>query len=127
MLRSDIGFLLLGLTMSHLGPASAADTLTMLEHNPFNKPAILAAPPPQLERKKQSPVTDVMPRLSAILISDNLPMVIADDEILSPGDDINGYRLLSVDEGRAVFEKLGKTYTLLIEDDDVKDNASQRQ
>lgn len=122
MLRSDIGLLLLGLTMSHLGPAFAADTLTMLEHNPFNKPAILAAPPPQLERKKQAPVAGIMPRLSAILISDTLPMVIADDEILSLGDDINGYRLISVDEGIAIFEKLGKTYTLLLDNDTQQDN-----
>ena len=117
MLRTVIGLLLTGFTISIAATASSADTIATLVHNPFNKPEFLATPP-KVERKKQPLTADVLPRLRAVLISDTLPLVIVDDEVLGLGDDINGYRLLSVDEGRAVFEKLGNKYTLLLNDED---------
>jgi len=126
MLTSACTFLLVSLAVAAVSTPSGAENAITLQHNPFNKPQILAAPPPQKvgrkneSRTKESRAADVLPILRAILISASVPMVIADDEMLSPGEDINGYRLLSVDKRGAVFEKLGKQYTILLKDDEAQ-------
>ncbi|RDH85502.1 MAG: hypothetical protein DIZ78_11225 [endosymbiont of Escarpia spicata] len=109
-------FVVLGLAMSIASLAYAGDVSDTLVFNPFNKPEVLATPP-KVERKKeiQAVEQEVMPKLRATLMSDAVPMVIVDEEMLGVGGDINGYRLLSVEEGQAVFEKLGKRYTLKLE------------
>lgn len=91
----------------------ADNSFTELQHNPFNKPDIL-----QLNRdftkQLNSPDSFVdsisLPDLQAVLLSDTLPMVMIDDVILSPGKEINGYKLLSVKSNGAVFEKNKRTY-----------------
>ncbi len=116
IVNPDMRFVVLGLTMSIASLAYAGDVSDTLVFNPFNKPEILATPP-KVERKKEilAAEPEVMPKLRATLMSDAVPMVIVDEEMLGVGGDINGYRLLSVEEGQAVFEKLGKRYTLKLE------------
>ncbi len=116
------------LAFTAVGTAAAAENTITLQHNPFNKPQTLAAPPPKVVTNKAHHTPDVLPRLSAILLSDSLPMVIADDELLSPGEEINGYHLLSVENRGAVFEKQGKKYIIVLEDDQAKtDQAETKQ
>lgn len=109
-------FVVFGLAMSIASLAYAGDDSGALVFNPFNKPEVLATPP-EGERKKEilAVEQEVMPKLRATLMSDAVPMVIVDEEMLGVGGDINGYRLLSVEEGQAVFEKLDKRYTLKLE------------
>ncbi|RDH89065.1 MAG: hypothetical protein DIZ77_16470 [endosymbiont of Seepiophila jonesi] len=109
-------FMVFGLAVSIASLAYAGDVSDTLVFNPFNKPEVLATPL-KLERKKEilAVEPEVMPKLRATLMSDAVPMVIVDKEMLGVGGDINGYRLLLVEEGQAVFEKLGKRYTLKLE------------
>ena len=126
MLTSGCTLLLAGLAVAAVSAPAGAENAITLQHNPFNKPQILAAPPPQkvarkkVSRTEESRAADVLPILRAVLISASVPMVIADDEMLSPGEEINGYRLLSVGKRGAIFEKLGKQYTILLEDDEAQ-------
>jgi len=115
MCTTGFRLLLAGLTFASSSHTSAAENTITLQHNPFNKPEILSAPPPKAARNKEHLRPDVLPRLSAILLSDSLPMVIADDQLLSPGEEINGYQLLSVENRGAVFEKQGKKYIVVLE------------
>lgn len=93
-------------------PAVAADK--NLTYNPFSKPEALAP--------VQTPSKTVMTTaqqamnlpLNATLVSNQAPLAIVNGELLGIGEEIQGYRLLSVDEGRAVFEKQGQRHTLLL-------------
>jgi hypothetical protein len=91
----------------------------VLLHNPFNKPSILAAP--KKITKAQQPAEDERELdITAILISDAMPLVIASGELLTLGDSVSGFRLISVDEGRATFSKQGNTYTFSLADSGVE-------
>ncbi len=95
--------------------SNADDATTMLQHNPFNKPKILQAVRDVQERTDSTSAGSVvdsvsLPDLQAILLSDTLPMVMIDNVILSPGKNINGYKLLTVETNGAVFEKNNRHY-----------------
>jgi hypothetical protein len=92
--------------------------LIMLHHNPFNKSEILNLPMDIDNKSAQDRSNDLtsLPQLQAILLSDNLPMVIVDEHILSVGKEVNGYKLLSVEKDGAVFEKANRSYTVKLKD-----------
>ncbi|MCU7935403.1 MAG: hypothetical protein KZQ99_11050 [Candidatus Thiodiazotropha sp. (ex Dulcina madagascariensis)] len=92
----------------------AEQTNGSLSHNPFSKPSILAAPK-KVARIEQTVEEEFTFELTATLVSDDMPLVIAGGEMLSVGDEISGYRLISVGEGKALFLKNGKTHTIWLE------------
>ena len=103
-----------------MGPAQAQDSAYQLSKNPFGQPEMLkhkkAAKKPAI---KKAPVAVTPPevKLTATLISVTEPMVIANEQLLGIGDELEGMRLQMIDEGRAVFLFRGKTYVYTIEDE----------
>ncbi|MCU7922710.1 MAG: hypothetical protein KZQ88_08415 [Candidatus Thiodiazotropha sp. (ex Dulcina madagascariensis)] len=94
--------------------AFAEQTKGSLSHNPFSKPSILAVPK-KVARIEPTVEEAFTLELTATLVSDDMPLVIAGGEMLSVGDEISGYRLISVGEGKALFLKNGKTHTFWLE------------
>lgn len=95
----------------------AENSITVLHHNPFNKPEDINL---KLDLHNNSELKQVkntlsLPKLQAILLSEHLPMVIVGDVILSPGKEINGYKLIKVKKNGAVFKKAMRTYTVKLE------------
>ena len=92
-----------------------------LDHNPFSRPAILAAPAQQPGTQQPDigkPLEDR--ELSATLVSEGMPLVIIDGELLELGESIDGYRLVGVRQGKAVFEKAGKKHIVLLPDSEME-------
>lgn len=82
-----------------------------LVHNPFVHPPLSAGAP-------TSTVTDsagrLRPELRATLVSATDSMVNVGGKLLSIGEEVDGYRLISVSEGQAIFEKNGVQVTVLV-------------
>ncbi|MCU7931409.1 MAG: hypothetical protein KZQ90_11460 [Candidatus Thiodiazotropha sp. (ex Codakia rugifera)] len=97
----------------------ADQAVAVLQNNPFAKPSILEAP--KRATKKESPVKEEEPlEVTAILISESMPMVIADGEIVGVGEHVSGYSLIAVKEDCAIFTKKGQTYKFLLVDSGVE-------
>lgn len=96
---------------------AAQDALMSLSKNPFSQPEILNAPPPL----PPAPVKVVLPpeeirlELTATMVSETAPMVVVDGELLTIGEKIEGFKLIAVKEGVAVFRRGGKNYSFEIE------------
>jgi len=71
-------------------PVSAEAPLLTLQNNPFTRPQILAVKPPPAKTQNTREAAPVKLRLSATMVSDTAPMVIADGELLAVGDSIKG-------------------------------------
>jgi len=112
--RTSLVFALLG----SVGMATSDERQPLgLDHNPFSRPAILAAPAQQPGTRQLDigkPLEDR--ELSATLVSGRMPLVVIDGELLKLGESIDGYRLVGVRQGKAVFEKAGKKHILLLPD-----------
>ncbi|MDJ0806942.1 MAG: hypothetical protein QNJ78_08935 [Gammaproteobacteria bacterium] len=93
---------------------SAGDSPIALVNNPFSKPAILAAPAKKASKRQAQIAEPLELQLSATLVSDFAPLVIIEGEMLGIGEQIEGYRLLAVEEGRAVFAKQGERHTFVL-------------
>ena len=90
------------------------------EFNPFSKPDLLKLKPAR--KKPVAPVYRQRPKneepefnLSATLISVNIPMAIVNKKLLQVGKEVDGMKLLMVDEGRVVLRYKGKKYHLSID------------
>ena len=97
-----------------IGELNAGDSRGALVNNPFSKPAILAAPATKTSKPEVPVEEPVQLQLKATLVSDATPLVIVAGEMLGIGEEIDGYRLLAVQEGRAVFSRHGKTHTFAL-------------
>ena len=108
---------LLALWVLATAPAFGADSEILgLNNNPFSRPEIFNAPPPP------PPTTDPLGRgeqvelnLTATMVSDVNPMVMVDGELLRIGERIQGLKLISVMEGKAVFSGKGRKFTFEID------------
>ena len=89
-------------------PVTAEAPLLTLQKNPFTRPQILAVKPPPAKTQNAREAAPVKLRLSATMVSDTAPMVIADGELLAVGDSIKGLKLVEVLEGKAVFSRAGE-------------------
>lgn len=97
----------------------ADQAVEVLHNNPFAKPSILEAP--KRVTKKELPVKEDVPlEVTAILLSESMPMVIADGEIVGIGENVSGYSLIAVKEDSAIFNKNGQTYKFLLVDSGVE-------
>ena len=111
-------------------PAAAlADAgLLSLANNPFTRPEILKPkPPPRPEPRVELPPEEVELNVSATLVSKTAPMAVVDGELLALGDRIDGFKLISVMEGKAVFSRGGRRYTFVIESREQQRGRYDRQ
>ncbi len=100
--------------------ASAASASEPIEKNPFTRPGYTADRPLPGPLQEQPEVL-VPLRLKATLIAGPRALANVSGEILAPGDEIQGHRLVRVTEGRAVLIKEGRTVTLSVHDDSEED------
>ncbi len=104
--------LVLAAGLMQTGTTVAADeNLTVLRHNPFQRPTAPAEPvEPPVGPERREPAAP--PVLNATLVSANAPMAILDGKLLSVGTEHAGYRLVGVEQGRALFEHEGEQVQL---------------
>lgn len=103
-----------------------ADSFAMtLRNNPFSQPEKQAVVAIQ-ESHEQQQEEAALPtkKLRAVIVSDLNPMVNLDGQIITIGEEIDGYKLLSVNEGEAVFQWQGKQHTLTLGNNDL-DNSNE--
>ena len=111
-------------------PSSAlADAgLLSLANNPFTRPEILKPkPPPRPEPRVELPPEKVELNVSATLVSKVAPMAVVDGELLALGERIDGFKLIAVMEGKAVFSRGGRRYTFAIESREQQRGRYDRQ
>ena len=97
--------------------------LLRLSNNPFTRPEVLKPkppPPPAPRPVVVVPPDEVELDLSATMVSDTRPMVVVDGELLAIGEKIQGLKLISVMEGKAVFARGAKKYFFEINSQDPK-------
>ncbi len=63
---------------------------------------------------RNAPARDVLPVLRATLSLGRASLADVDGDIIGIGEEVNGYRLLAVNEGSAVFSKDGKRLELSV-------------
>ena len=100
--------------------SDASETVYMLQANPFAQPVIEKIPEPKPEQVKK-PARQLELRGTMTAGEDSLANV--DGEIVAIGEEFEGYRLVSVKDGEAVFSKDGKLITLTLDED--KDHDSR--
>ncbi|MDH3857306.1 MAG: hypothetical protein OEV07_04880 [Gammaproteobacteria bacterium] len=88
----------------------------ILRNNPFSRPEIVNAPPPQVESEVVLPPEEVKLRVTATMVSETAPMVVVDGELLAIGEKIEGMKLIAVREGEAIFTRAGKKFSFTIDD-----------
>ncbi|MCP4982692.1 MAG: general secretion pathway protein GspB [Gammaproteobacteria bacterium] len=95
---------------------AAESALLSLRNNPFSQPEILNAPPPPppVVSKVVVPAEEIELALSATMVSENVPMVVVDGELLAVGETIAGLKLIEVLPGKAIFTRGGKRYSFMI-------------
>ena len=89
-----------------------------LKHDPFARPALVAsrpasaAPVPASIAKAPLPEPEWKPELRAIIVAGPKSIVNVEGALVRIGEQINGYRLVEVDEESAVFVNNKKRITL---------------
>ena len=102
------------------GTAQAAEMLT-LQNNPFSRPKILNTPPPPpppsiAVQAAQVIIENMELKVTATMVSKNAPMAIVEGKLLAIGEKIGEFKLVEVDEGKAVFVRKGKKHSFMITD-----------
>lgn len=93
--------------------ASAAEAYAP-ERNPFVRPQLNT---PSSAAPMAIPQGRWLPELRTILLAGDMSMVNVGGKILRLGDDLDGYRLVKIKEGEAIFTKDGKYFRLLLTPD----------
>ncbi len=95
-----------GYAISAGAETANAEVARVLHWNPFEKPAPAAAQAvsPQQPVQKAAPWE---PALRATLVGGARPRANVDGRLMVLGDEVEGYKLVGVQERRAVFEKEG--------------------
>jgi len=102
-----------------------ADSHAMtLRNNPFSQPEKQAVAAKQDSHEKAQEAALPTKKLRAVIVSDLKPMANLDGQIITIGEEIEGYKLLSVNEGEAVFQWQGKQHTLTLGNNDL-DNSNE--
>lgn len=95
----------------------ADDDTPHLQNNPFKQPDLSAVADNSTDDDAPSDPAGSQLELRATLTLGNKSLVNVGGEIIGIGEQIDGYRLLVVDEGVAVFSKKGMHLTLVVGDD----------
>lgn len=91
--------------------AAAADPQIELRRNPFERPVLEELAASTVTRGSAAKADDD-PGLRAVLVAGSKSSVNFGGVIIQIGESTNGYQLLSVEEGRAVFSNKGKKIAL---------------
>ena len=103
MIRRIAG--LAGLLATLMGSSPLLAEAPALRFNPFERPELgVIAPVKNTLLETES----VAPALTATMVSSEEPMVILEGEFLRVGEEREGYRLVSVSEGSALFDHQGE-------------------
>ena len=111
-------------------PLLAQGNLIELEKDPFRQPDMLKyQPPAQATRQRLGEQSDETPelKLTATLISVSAPMVIVNEQLLYIGDEIDGMKLILIDEGRAIFRYQGKNHEFTLDEGDEEAQAEPEE
>ena len=113
-MTKPVKFLICAVLLTLLNTPSVAQE--ELQKNPFSQPDFLNYSPPVKNQVEKQNAPEIIPEfiLSATFISVNGPMAIVNDNLLSIGEEIDGTRLLQVDEDSASIRYKGKTYDIQI-------------
>lgn len=105
--RSGLALAILALP----GFAAAAGDAHGLRHDPFAWPAAARAPAPAPPAATASaaPVSEALwrPRLRAVIVAAGRSMALVDGSVVAIGEQLDGYRLIRVEERSATFVKNG--------------------
>ncbi|PLY15055.1 MAG: hypothetical protein C0631_07965 [Sedimenticola sp.] len=84
-------------------------------HNPFMRPGVL--PQKTVDEHVGAVRTSVAPkfRLRAVMLAGAQGMVLIDENLIAIGEEVDGYRLLSVSERMAVFQGEDKQYQISLD------------
>jgi len=117
--RFGVGLSLI-LCITSVSSLAAEDELLSLRNNPFSRPAVVNTPPPPPPPPVAINVVlspeQVTLDLTATMVSARNPMVVVEGELLGIGDEIDGFELISVLEGSAIFARGGKEFSFVIND-----------
>ena len=91
--------------------ATADDAKVELMRNPFERPALATLAPAGVAARTERRDSGA-PGLRAVLVAGDKSAVNFGGEIIQVGESAKGYRLLAVEEGRAVFINKGKRVTI---------------
>jgi len=91
--------------------AAAADPQIELRRNPFERPVLEELAASTVTRGSAAKAGDD-PGLRAVLVAGSKSSVNFGGVVIQIGESTNGYQLLSVEEGRAVFSNKGKKIAL---------------
>jgi hypothetical protein len=98
------------------GACGAADHASGLRHNPFTRPATIREP---RSGAVSVPSVEAAPKLElrGTLLSHQAPLAIVGEAVIGIGEEVSGYRLVSVQEGKALLTR-GDTRLVLSVDGD---------
>jgi hypothetical protein len=106
---------LLGAAILAVPPAGAwANDVAELTHNPFSRPEWFSARGPGTGEARREDKLE----LRATLTASEHPMADISGVILAVGDEVDGLRLVEVDERRAVLERDGTKVVVILGDEE---------
>jgi len=91
-----------------------------LRHNPFTRPDSVVAPAVESPAREADRAEDLELRATMVTSSSGLANVAG--QVLRPGDEIDGYRLLKVFENRAIFVHNGTRKTVFVKHNAADEN-----
>lgn len=110
--------ILLSFTLSLPMISNAEGHRVELDKDPFKQPDILKYKPPIASPAEEISAEDIeVPELelTATLISVVEPLVIVNQKMLRVGEEIEGMKLIVIDEGRAIFSYQGQYHEFTID------------
>ena len=101
-------------TGAHENPAPS------LHIDPFERPELLTRPPPErvqavVETAPAPPPGPWKPELRAVMLAGHASVANVAGQLVGMGEEVDGHRLLEVTERRAVFEKDGILFELVMQ------------
>lgn len=94
-----------------------------IEHNPFSRPPSQVRMGEDRVTSELRPPTELV--VTATMVSTGERLAHIDGRVLREGDQIYGYRLLRIDEDKAIFERNGETETVLVKPE--RDENDERE
>ena len=97
-------------------PRLAAADPTPLRHDPFAIPAATRPPPAAATATIESAAVPLwQPKLRAVVVAGSRSMVSVDGRVVVLGEQIDGFKLVRVEEQRATFAKNGVRVELMMD------------
>ena len=105
-----------------------AEPLPDLHHNPFKRPALIGVGNPNNKMESAEKPTGKELDLRAVVADGRASMVNVNGQFVRIGEQVEGYRLISVQEGSAVFERQAQQVTVPVWREELnQDTATSQQ